>query len=392
MPLTHPQPARHFRDLVDSHPHGGFVEIHVTAFRIAAFQHHIAMSASFPAVKPASADLNISRAVDHGRSRDDARLKCGEAGGHLERRTRRIGPLNGLVGQRETLVLGQNGIILVGNAPHKKVGVKTGGRGDCQQIPILHVHHDGRRRLFAKPCLHVVLHVGIDCQANIGPGVALLPAEFAHHAADGVHLDPLTARLAAQRAFHPGFDADLADLKLGGLKQRVRCIQLFQVVVTDRTDIADDMGKIGIAWIAPAEPEFGRHTWQGRRVDRDFRHIFPTQPVCHDNRLRAASPGLFHRAAEIFGRNRQDGLQPAQDVFDIARVIAIDDDAVILLVPGDQLAVAVIDQPARRWDQADGNAVVFGQQAKLVGLLDLHLSHPRTQNGNDGHHRSAQKQ
>ena len=75
--------------------------------------------------------------------------------------------------------------------------------------------------------------------------------------------------------------------------------------------------------------------------------------------------------------------QPRQNLPHIARVFARDDNAVVLFIARNQFAIAVQDQAARRRDQADVDAVFFGQKPKFIGLIDLHVAHPRAQHGHE---------
>ena len=61
-------------------------------------------------------------------------------------------------------------------------------------------------------------------------------------------------------------------------------------------------------------------------------------------------------------------------------------------VPGDEVAVAVKDQPARRRQQAYLDAVLVRQKLELLRLVDLHEAHAKRQNADDADLHRAEHQ
>ncbi len=170
--------------------------------------------------------------------------------------------------------------------------------------------------------------------------------------------------------------------------------QLAQVIVADRTDIADDMGEIRAQRIDAAEARpraftpgrAGALTATSARSSQLSRSAMVTGTK---GERRTISRRARSRSSSD---QRHDPGQPGQHLVDVAGIFAHHDDAVVLLVLGQDHAVAVEDQAARRWDQAHVDAVLLGQQAELVGLFDLHVAHPKRQCGDHRRLRAAQDQ
>ena len=84
--------------------------------------------------------------------------------------------------------------------------------------------------------------------------------------------------------------------------------------------------------------------------------------------------------------------QPAQHQIDIARAFAGQGDAVVLFVAGQKLAVAVHDQPARRGQKLQVDAVLFSQKLEFIGLFHAQIAGAGPENDQKAAHQSADKQ
>ncbi len=325
--------------------------------------------------------------------RNDTRLQCRQRCHHLEGRSRRIGPLHRLVRQRAVVVFRQHPVIRRRNAAHEHVRIETRGRGYGQDVAAVHVDGNRRRTLCAQPLHRIVLQPVVQRHPQVRTRNAFIAVQFAHHAAGRIDLDPLGARRSAQLIFELGLGTQLADLEPRYLKQRVGVSQLGQVIVADRADIAQNMREIARHRIDAAEAHLGRHAGQRGRVDRDTAEILPAQPVGHgDGQGRAAAFQFLQRIVNLFGGQGDQAREPRQNRLRVARILARHGDAVILLVARDQLAVAVEDHPARGRQQADLDAVLFGEQLEPVGFLDLHVPHAQRQHAHHRRLRAAQEQ
>ena len=385
--------AAHFRDLVDPDLLGDFVVEHVAAFRERAREVHPPMPAAFPAVEAAVAEFDVAGAGMGGFGGDQPFFQRGKGGDHLEGRSRRIGTLHGLVGQGAVVVFHQGGIVALADAAHEKVGVKAGGRGAGDDFARLHVHHHAGGAFLAQTGLNEVLHIGVDGQLHVLTRRAVDTFQLAHDAADVVHLDPLVSGRAAQGVFHPAFDADLADLEFGDAQDGVGVGAFFKVAFADRADIADDMAEIGDQRVVARQADLWRDAGQGGGVQRDLREILPCQAIGHDDghegrvAVKVAGDPLH-----ILGREGDEACETSQHGINIARPFAGQGDAVVLFIARDQAAVAIEDQAALGRDQADVDAVLFGQKAKFIGLFDRKIAHPCAQNGEHGDHCAAHQQ
>ena len=84
--------------------------------------------------------------------------------------------------------------------------------------------------------------------------------------------------------------------------------------------------------------------------------------------------------------------QFADNLVQITGILGHDNDAVRGRVLADDLPVPVINLAAFGRDKTDIDPVFFGQQAVLVGLIDLHEPHPRRQPADKGGLKPAQHQ
>ena len=224
------------------------------------------------------------------------------------------------------------------------------------------------------------------------PGGAVDAVKLAHDAADGVHLDPSRPGGAAQPVLHPPFDADLADLEARDLQHRVRRLERLEVALGDGADIAHGMREILDHRVMARQADLGGDAGQGGGVGGDAGDGLPFQPLGNGDRDKGTvAHDVAVRALDVVIRQRDQRLQPLEHQIDIAGILAHHDDAIILLVAGDDDPVAVLDQPARGRDQPDIDAVFLGQQAELVGLVELHVAHPPHQRARHCQLHPAQK-
>ena len=387
------QLAGHLRYLLDADAQGHVVIEHVAAFAERAVQVDIAVAGALPAVEAAVADLEMAGAVDGFGEVQLSGLERGQCHHHLEGRAGRVDALHRLVGQGPVFVFQQGLVIGDRDAAHEKVGVVAGGRGAGQQVARCAVDHHRRRAFLGQPCVGVGLQRVVDGDLDIGAGGAFLPFEFAHHPAGGVDLDPLGAGLAAQQLLALGLEPDLADLEAGDQQQGIGRVDPLEVAVADRADIAHDMG-VGLAMgVAARQAHVGGDAGQGRGVDGDAADVFPADAVGDgDGRVAAQAFEVAAGAFQLLGVERDQLRQAGNHVFDVARFLAHHGDAVAGHVLGYGHAVAVEDAAAGRRDQADVDAVLVGEQAELVGLLDLEVAHAQGQGADEAGHGAADDQ
>ena len=314
----------------------------------------------------------MAGAIDRLIGGDDALFDGGKRHDHFEGRAGRVGALYGFVHQGAVFGIEQRVVIRRRDAADKEVRVIAGRGGKRGQIAILAIDDDHGGAFLAQTGLHIALQIGVHGQLQIGPGLPLAPLQLAHHAARGVDLHMFGARRAAQQVFGAGFDVDLADLKARDAQHLIGVLQRVEVGLAHPAHAAHHMGEIRAARVDAGQAHFGRDAGQGGGVDADLAHDFPTH-VINDG------DGQEGGRARHFGHGAFAGLlvdlddlgEPLHYGFHVARILADHDDPVGGHVIGKLYAVAVENLTPGGGDQADVDAVLFGQQAELVGLIDL---------------------
>ena len=140
----------------------------------------------------------------------------------------------------------------------------------------------------------------------------------------------------------------------------------------------------------PRQADLGGDARQGGGVDRDLGHVVPRHTLGHGDGDEAGA--ALHLGLGAFDRalgQRDQPRQPVERVVHVARILARDDDAVVLFVHRERHAVAVENQPARGGDQPHVDAVLFGKRAVDLAFLDLHGAHPPAQHADHGQLRGA---
>jgi hypothetical protein len=215
----------------------------------------------------------------------------------------------------------------------KRLGSKVGAEASARISPSCAIHHDGAGALAGQARLDVVLQPCVDGQLHVRTGDSRVAVQLAHLASGGVDLDALGAGAAAQFGFHPRLDIVAADLEIGDLEDRIGVAGLFDVIVRDRPDIADDMGEIRTQRVDAAETHLRVHAGQGGRVHGDGGKFIPAQPVGHGhgNEGRAAHD-LLAGAVKRGEVEVHDPRQFREHGVDVVGVLAHQRDAVVLLV------------------------------------------------------------
>ncbi len=95
--LAKPQPVVHREDAVNADALRDLVEVDVARLAQRADHVHSAMTTALPAVEPSAGDLDIAIAGDSLFRVHQPGFQRGQRIRHLDRRSRRIGPLHRLV-------------------------------------------------------------------------------------------------------------------------------------------------------------------------------------------------------------------------------------------------------------------------------------------------------
>ncbi len=136
--------------------------------------------------------------------------------------------------------------------------------------------------------------------------------------------------------------------------------------------------------IGARQADAGGNARQGGGVHLHPADDVPRHPVQHRHRQQRRPPlCLPDDIVDGFGVQRHNARQPFEGLAHVARILAQQGDAIVLFVVGQHLTLAVENQTAVGRQQFELDPVLFGQQAKGIRLVDLHLVHPPPQNTHD---------
>ena len=327
----------------------------------------------------------------------DAGFQQGQGRGRLEGRARREGAVQRLVQQRLAFIVGQRAIGLGRHPADEQVRIERRRRDHAQNVAVAHVHDDTGARLIAKHLQRAVLDVGVQRQDDFlarhgWPRAANILGDDTTARID---LDPIAARLAAQRRIQSLFDALAADAEAGVEQQGGRLLAL----VADRLDvpirhlghIADDVGERSAERIVARLVHIDHHAGQFVGVLIDLGELLPGQVALDRHRVELG--GRIDVADDGAPPLQRVGQQPSQKVQGLVQIlgfVAHDQHTEARSVAGDDDAVAVLDQAARRRDHAKVELVLRRQGRIFLSLNDLQLTQPSDQRGDPQRRRPAQ--
>ena len=235
------------------------------------------------------------------------------------------------------------------------------------------------------------LQVEIDGEQRVRAGLALGAVELAHDAAHGIDLDLDGAGAAAQIVLQRTLHALLAEAH-GGERQH-RVVAAVEVLVRDAAGIADDVAHQLAFGIVARLAEIDEHAGQVGRVELEPRHLLPAEILAHHDGLGVAAAAQLAQQPRALGlAEAQDLVEPLDQHLRAAAAVGGRHGAEIVAVDGERLAGAVEDQAARRRQQAEVDAVLFGQRREAPGLEHLELVEPADQRRHQHRLRAAQQQ
>ncbi len=222
------------------------------------------------------------------------------------------------------------------------------------------------------------LQAHVEGQRDRLAGTAVVSAELANDAAKRIDLDLAGAGGAAQHLVVLALDAALADPHVGQLEQRVAR----QVLLGDGSDIAGTVHDRRTERIRTREADLDLHARQAGRVELDPAHLFPGEVVADRHRHERALPAdLAHHPATDEVLDLDHFRKCVERQRHVADLLRHHDDAIVLLVVCEDLAVAVVDHAPRRRQQAKVDAVVVGELLVLRRLDHLQVVHAADQRG-----------
>jgi hypothetical protein len=250
------------------------------------------------------------------------------------------------------------------------------------------VHHrDGGRFLILHPLANEILQAHVEREPHLVAGLSLLAAQLADHAAERVDLHLAGAGGAAQRQIVFLLDAVLADAKAGQFQERI--VALLQLLLRDGGDIADDVGHVAAIGVVARLADIDVDAWQLGRVDAEAAHLLPGEVLAHRDRhegapaMRLAQHALHVMLAEVdqVRELEQRRLHPVG----VVRLLGHEDEAVVLNVDRQIVAVAVGDEASGRRQQAEVDAVLLRQNLVALALDHLQVVEPRAQPAQQQH-------
>jgi hypothetical protein len=202
---------------------GPDTKAHAVEIDVAAVDHcrvHIDRTVPPVAVESVIAELKGAGAIDLLGAVDPG-VEQRHRHRWLDRRSGRVEALQCFVDERQVIVLAQHLPFVLANAVREIVGIEGRHRRHRQDVAVGHVDHHHRRRLVADPPRRILVQVGIDRQLHRIAAAVGLGLELLDQLAARGDLDPLPARLAAQRLLQRLLEPFLADLHARDQQQRV---------------------------------------------------------------------------------------------------------------------------------------------------------------------------
>ena len=258
--------------------------------------------------------------------------------------------------------------------------------------PVIDVDHHHRTGLMVlQPLGGEALQVEIDGEERVRSGLAFGAVELAHDAADGIDLDLDGAGAATQVVLERALHALLAEADGGELQQRI--VAAGEVLVRDAAGIADDVAHQLALGIVARLAEIDEHARQVGGVELEPRHFLPAEILAHHHGLGVAVAAQLAQQAVALGlADIEDLVEPLDHDLGAAAAIRRHHGAEVVAVDGERLAGAVEDQPARRRQQAEVDAVLLGQRGEALGVEDLQLVEPTGQRRQQHRLRATEQQ
>ena len=383
---------RRLLQLVDADAARGFIEEHVAGMFQRAAQIQRTVPAPFPAVELMIAE-GVNTGAEHGIARHRhtgvQRRQCRH---RLEGRSGWIGARQHLVQQRLVIVVGQGIPFRGGNADIEQIGIESGRRHQRDDIAGFHIHHRTGRTFAAQALGCEFLHILIDGEIDILPRRAGVAAQFADHAAIGVHFHAADTGLPAYLLVKFLLDTAFADTEIRQAQQRI--VAVLAVFFADRGDVAHDMGQLIGKRIGAGLADVELHTRQVRQIEAQARKRLPVQILHHRNR----NEGFVLRdlTQDFLAPCIADLDQPPDRVerfTDAAgRLLRRQQHAVVAPVIGQFDRETIQNPPPCRCQQAFVDAVLLGLGHELIEIEDLQLIEPARQYGENPRHAARSQQ
>ena len=235
------------------------------------------------------------------------------------------------------------------------------------------------------------LQLAVQRQGQVAPGHRVGVAEFAQHSPARIGLDLAQPRLAVQLVLVEALHPALADEVGAGIVAR---IQLRQLLGVDPAHVAQGVHHgLGVGIVAQ-QLGLDLDTGQAMAIDRqagDLRFV----EVAHQQRrlegsltLARANPeglGLLLGKLQQLDQQGQGGVQIVDPLAHQGQVVGGP-------VLGQQLAVAIVDQAAGRWQRLHPHPVLLGARAVDLVLHHLQVEEPPAQQPRqDQHHQHGQQ-
>ena len=224
-----------------------------------------------------------------------------------------------------------------------------------------------------------LLQVAIDGEGEVVAGHVGHLLEDAHAAADGVHLDLLAAAVAAELIVPRALEARLADEVT--LAQVLRGA-VGQLALAHLADVAEHVRRERSVRIVALRRDLEGDARQLELVGLQRDDVVPLDVSADDDALvRRPLRRRVDRLLDRLARRPEVMAQVPEDLATAARVLGDEHHVERWPVVDEDLAVAVVDDAARRGHADQPRAVVLGDRAHLRSAHDLEVPEPHADGG-----------
>jgi hypothetical protein len=326
-----------------------------------------------------------------GLGRDHAVFEGGERDERLQRGSRRVCAAQCTVIERHVDVVRERAVLGDGQPARKTVRVERRRTDEREHVAVRRVDRHDRGALSAQRLLGNLLQPPVEREQQVVARDRLLAHEFRRLDPDAVDASSLrvdeqllVAGRAVQRVLVHAFDAELADQRGAGVGRHV---DAFLVLLADRAHVAE------CVHADPAERVVAREP----RPDLDAREVGPVHGEAREFLFRELEPdrdGLERApcedrapgALEFLGREQLQLHEAAERVVEVRGLLARELELVGRAIERERLAVAVENQPARRWQRVDLDPVALRELGEVVVAHDLQPEQPREQRAEQQEH------
>ena len=333
---------------------------------------------------------------------EDGALPVGDAGVQARQSDERfhggagrVAALQGAVEQGVVQVFPVAGVVLVGNAVDEQVGVEHRPADERQHAAVTGVDGHHRAAPVAEGVVGGSLHLHIQGQAQILAGHRRLLLQHAQYPAPGVGFHLAVAHLAVQAVLvvtlHPAAPV-VVGAGVIALFGEGHAVQVFRV---EPVHVAQNMGKQLAVGVVAHRVGGHAHARQPMLVHRDAGDLVFAQAPAQGNRVPGPARPLqtLVEAFDVVAFQRHQPVNFTQGPLQVGNLLDDHFHGEIRPVGGENFAVAVGDQPARRRHRLGLHPVFITERGIAAVLENLQPGHaPHQPHGQQGDQNGAHQQ